>query len=345
MTVNDSAVATLHRRARQAARHLVLPEGAEPRTIEAASRAVRMGLARITLLGEPDRIRAEARRLAVDLGPVELRFVPGPGREQDAVIRVYRERAGARGLTEDEARDHLKDPLLWAALEVAEGRYDGLVAGALRPTRDVLRAALRGVGLAPGARRLSSFTLMLPPEGHGAAASLLVFADCAVNPLPLAPDLAEIAILTAQSARPFLEGPPRVALLSFSTLGSADHPRTRKVAEAARIVKARAPDLLAFGETQVDAALVPEIAARKAPASPLEGRANVLVFPDLESAHIGAQIVASLGGGRALGPILQGLSGAVGGLPAEGSIEDIVDVIAATAVQAIDAAEAARTRT
>ncbi len=334
MTVNDSAVAALHRRARQAAKHLVLPEGAEPRTIEAASRAARMGLARITLLGEPEQVRAEARRLAIDLGPVEVRSVPAHGREQGAMIRAYRERAASRGLTEEEARDHLKDPLLWAALEVAGGRYDGLVAGALRPTREVVRAALRGIGLAPGVRRSSSFTLMLASEGRRGSRGLLVFADCAVNPVPSAPELAEIAILTAQSARPFLERPPRVALLSFSTLGSADHPRTRKVAEAARIVKARARDLIAFGEMQVDAALVPEVAARKAPTSPLEGRANVLVFPELESAHIGCQIAANLGGFRALGPILQGLAGTVGSLFAGCTVDDIVDVVAVTALRA-----------
>ena len=337
MTVNDSAVATLHRRARQAARRIVLPEGTEPGTIEAASRAARMGLARITLLGEPERVRAEARRLAVDLGPVEVRSVPGPGREQGAMIRAYRERAASRGLTEEEALHHLKDPLLWAALEVAGGRYDGLVAGVLRPTRDVIRAALRGIGLAPGARRSSSFTLMLASAGSRAKARLLVFADCAVNPVPSAQELAEIAILTAESARSFLEEPPRIALLSFSTLGSADHARTRKVAEAARIVKARAPGLIVFGEIQVDAALVPEIAARKAPTSPLEGRANVLVFPDLESAHLGCQIASNLGGFRALGPILQGVARTVGHLFAGCSVEDIVDVVAVTAVRAAGA--------
>lgn len=337
MTVNDSTVHALRRRARQAARHVVLAEGTEPSTMEAASRVARLGLARVTLLGEPERIQAEARQRALDLESVTIRAVAQDGKEADDLVRAYRERGAARGLTEDEARHHLKDPILWAALQVSCGRYDGLLAGPAGPspgTARTLRAALQGVGLAPGVRQVSSFTLVVTASTDGRSGALLILADCAFHPDPSPQDLAEIAILTARSARSFLTEPPRVALLSFSTRGSTDHPRTRKVAEAARVLQARAPDLIADGELQADAALVPEIAARKAAASPVGGRANVLVFPDLESGDIGCKLLEGLAGARVLGPILQGLKHPANAVSSGGSVEDIVDLIAVTAVQA-----------
>src|SRR6185503_11285701 len=242
-------------RAREARKRIVLPEGTEPRTVQAAARAAARGIARITLLGRRDEILTHARETGTDLGSVEIVPVPRDGPEVELALRAYLDAVRRRGVSEPEAREHVADPLLWGALQVAAGRYDGMVAGARSTTAQTLRAALRGIGMRDGVARMSSFMLMVTPRPEMGDGGLLVFADCGVNPDPSARELAEIAVLTAFSAASFLTVPPRVALLSFSTRGSADHARSRKVAEAARIVAAVAPSLLADGELQLDAAL------------------------------------------------------------------------------------------
>ncbi|MGY8869082.1 MAG: phosphate acetyltransferase [Pseudomonadales bacterium] len=327
------ALNNIFKRASEDPKRVVLAEGEDPRIIEAAVIATQKGIADVTLLGNIASINSKAAELGFDLNSIALidpATSDSSGRYAQALFQLRQ----AKGMTVEQASISIKDPLHYAQMMVRLDDADGSVAGAVYTTGDTVRSAIQIIGMAPSSAMISSFFLMMLCEPFHELKGGVLFADCGLVIDPDASQLAQIAMSASESARTLLEEEPRVAMLSFSTSGSAKHAAVDKVVEATRLVKEKMPDLAIDGDVQLDAAIVAEISDRKVTDSATHGRANVLIFPNLEAGNIGYKLAERIGKADAIGPILQGLNKPANDLSRGCSAKDVVNVIAITVVQA-----------
>jgi len=321
-------------KARNMGKTLVLPEGTEPRTLKAARIITDEKIAKmVTLVGKTDAVARAAEDAGISLSGITV-VNPAESPKLDVYAAEYHELRKHKGVSLEDARKRITDPLLWGAMMIKLDDADVMVAGAENATSKVLIAGFTIVKTAPGVKSASSCFVMDFPDKKWGQDGLMIFSDCATIPEPTVDQLAEITLASAASCRTFLQVDPAVAMLSFSTKGSASHPLVKKVVDALKIVKEKAPDLNVDGEMQLDTAVIPAIGEKKAPGSPVAGRANTLIFPDLQAGNIGYKMAQRFAGAGAYGPFLQGFSKPISDLSRGASINDIVNTCAVTLTQA-----------
>lgn len=324
-------VDSLKKRAKQNIKTIVLAEGEELRTIQAAAIVKKEGYAKNILLGNPDKIKAIAEKEGLDIADIPI-IDPANGNE--AYAEKFAELRKKKGVTIEQARETVKDPLYYGNMMVKMGDADGMVAGAINSSANVIRPALQILKTAPGTKLVSAFFIMVVPNCEYGNNGTFIFADCGLNQDPNADEVSEIAISSAVSYRQLICDEPKVAMLSYSTYGSAKSDLVTKMQEATKLAKEKAPELAIDGELQLDAAIVDTVAKQKAPASTVAGKANVLVFPNLDAGNIGYKLTQRLAKAEAYGPILQGIAAPVNDLSRGCVAEDIAGVVAITALQA-----------
>lgn len=331
-----SVLQDLRDRAASRPAHIVMSEGHDPRIVAGAVEAVRAGIARITLIGPTAQIETLLTARGATTSDAIAIQDPATSDMTQTVAASYFDLRKHKGIREDYAAEQARDPLVFAAMMVRLGLADGSVGGAVATTSDTVRAALQVIGKAPDAPLVSSFFLMALPDNHPSGRDAMIFGDCGLVIDPDAGELAAIAVASAASCTQLLGDAPKVALLSFSTLGSAKHPTVTKVTDAVRLLKSNHPDLDADAEFQFDAAFVPSVGASKAPGSTIAGHANVMIFPNLDAGNIGYKIAQRIGGCQAIGPVLQGLAKPANDLSRGCTADDVTNMIAVTVLQVAD---------
>ena len=328
-----SFIDQIKQRAKKEIKTIVLPEATDVRILEAAQIVKNEGYAKVILVGQEEQVRQIAKEKGIDIGNTQIIDPEKSDKINEYANTLYELRKN-KGMTEEQAKQLVLDPVYYGMIMVKLGEADGLVSGAAHSTSDTLRPALQILRTAPGTKLVSAFFIMVVPNCEHGANGTFVFGDCGLNEEPNAEALSEIAISSSKSFEQLVGEEAKVAMLSYSTYGSAHSASTEKVIEATKLVKAKVPNLLVDGEMQLDAAIIPEVAESKAKGSPIEGKANVLVFPDLGAGNIGYKLVQRLAKAEAYGPLCQGIAKPVNDLSRGCSSQDVAGVVAITAVQA-----------